>query len=145
MAGHGGCALPFFLKTWASTKSYASASYLMDRSAPERPLNQLPGILMRTRSSACSRAGYWMKVKSARLTGIAAAVGTRSSTKETGVPAAELHGSSGHQVSAVCLPLTNLGRQSCLPRQTPVPSPVQSWLPLRDSSPQSSPVQPQSH
>ena len=33
MAGHGGCALPFFLKTWASTKSYASASYLTDRSA----------------------------------------------------------------------------------------------------------------
>ena len=25
--------LPFFLKTWASTKSYASASYLTDRSA----------------------------------------------------------------------------------------------------------------
>ena len=110
--------LPFFLKTWASTKSYASASYLTDRSAPERPLNHTPGIFIQTRSSACSRAGYCTNVKSARLTGIAAACGAlstscHSAAGRTGTPVSQLHNSSGLPVRAVCLLLTSLGRQSC--------------------------------
>ena len=44
--------------------------YMHARSAPCRPLNHDPGTLMRTLSSACSFAGYCLKVKSAMLSGI---------------------------------------------------------------------------
>jgi len=64
MAGHV-CALrePTLGKWCASSCPYASTSHSFSLSSPRSPGNHDPGILMRTRSSACSFAGYCLMQK----------------------------------------------------------------------------------